>query len=156
HMDLEGAVFVAEDGSELVGFLEASPAEPGRWHVERVHVRPSHRRQGAAKALLRVCAAAARTAGAGHISLEVLTANELGEAVWRRLGFEPVEIVMAQTLDALDLKLGDAPAGPSRASTHVQTDDRASVERAVAQFVPRLDDPAVHDASGGWIRIADP
>jgi len=156
HMDGGGAVFVAEDDDGLVGFVEASAAEPGRWHVETIHVRPSHRRQGAAKALLRACTDAARTAGAGYISLEVLASNEVAEAVWRRLGFEPVEIWMSQSLDALDQRLGDAPAGPSRASTHVQTDDRASVERAVAQFVPRLDEPGIHDASGGWIRIAAP
>jgi ribosomal protein S18 acetylase RimI-like enzyme len=156
HIAGDGAVFVAEDGGSLVGFLEAGAAEPGRWHVETIHVRPERRREGVAKALLRACAAAARKAGAAHVSLEVLAANELGDIVWRRLGFEPVEIVMAQSLDALDLRLGDTAVGPSKASTHVQTDDRVSVERAIAQFVPRLDDPGVHDASSGWITIADP
>jgi ribosomal protein S18 acetylase RimI-like enzyme len=156
HMAGGGAVFVAEDGGELIGFLDADAAEPGRWHVETVHVRPARRRGGVAKALLRACAGAARGQGAGHVSLEVLSSNPVAEAVWRRLGFEPVEILMTQPLDALDARLGDTAAGPSRASTHVQTDDRVSVERAVAQFLPRLDDPAVHDASGGWIRIADP
>jgi hypothetical protein len=86
----------------------------------------------------------------------VLSANEVADVVWRRLGFEPVEVLMAQSLDALDLRLGDEPEGPSRASTHVQTDDRVSVERAVAQFVPRLEDPTVRDATGGWIQIVDP
>jgi hypothetical protein len=38
----------------------------------------------------------------------------------------------------------------------VQSDDRLSVERAIAQFVPRLAEPDVHDAQNGWIRIADP
>ncbi len=156
HIAGGGAAFVAEDGGELVGFLDADAVEAGRWHVETVHVRPSGRRQGVAKALLRACTDAARSAGATYLSLEVLTTNELAEGVWRRLGFEPVEIVMAQPLDALDLRLGNAPAGPSHASTHVQTDDRVSVERAVAQFLPRLDDPTVRDASGGWIRILDP
>jgi hypothetical protein len=46
--------------------------------------------------------------------------------------------------------------GASRASTHVQSDDRTSVERALAQFVPRLESPDVRDAANGWIRIADP
>jgi ribosomal protein S18 acetylase RimI-like enzyme len=157
HMaDGGGAVFAAEDDGELVGFLEAAAPEPARWHVETVHVRAGARRRGVAKELLRACAASAREHGVAHLSLEVLTSNQLAEGVWRRLGFEPVELLMIQSLDALEARLGDAPEGPSRASTHVQTDDRTSVERAVGQFIPRLDDPDVHDASGGWIRIVDP
>jgi len=156
HIAGNGCVLVAEVGSELVAFLEAAAREPGRWHVETVHVRPAHRRRGIAKELLRAFAGAARAAGAAHVSLEVLATNEVAEGVWRRLGFEPVEVVLAQSLDALDLRLGDSPAGPSRASTHVQSDDRVSVERAVSQFVPRLESPTVRDANGGWIRIVDP
>jgi ribosomal protein S18 acetylase RimI-like enzyme len=156
HMKGDGAVFVAEDGGGLVGFLDADAAEPGRWHVETVHVRPAARREGIAKALLREATAAARKDGAEHVSLEVLTTNETAEAVWRRLGFEPVELTMTQTVDAHELRLGDAPAGPSRASTHIQTDDRVSVERAVSQFLPKLPDPSIRDAAGGWIRIVDP
>jgi ribosomal protein S18 acetylase RimI-like enzyme len=156
HMKGDGAVFVAEDDGELVGFIDADAPEPGRWHVETVHVRAGSRRQGIAKALLRAANDAASKAGAKHVSLEVLTSNEIGEAVWRRLGFESVELLMAQSVDALELRLGDAPAGPSRASTHIQTDDRVSVERAVSQFLPKLDDPEVRDATGGWIRIVDP
>ena len=34
-----------------------------------------------------------------------------------------------------------APSGEHRATTHVQTDDEVSVERAVAQFLPRLESP---------------
>jgi ribosomal protein S18 acetylase RimI-like enzyme len=156
HMKGDGAVFVAEDDGELVGFIDADASEPGRWHVETVHVRSHSRRQGIAKALLRAANDAAGKAGAKHVSLEVLTSNEIGEAVWRRLGFEPVELLMTQSVDALELRLGDAPAGPSRGSTHIQTDDRVSVERAVSQFLPKLDDPEVRDATGGWIRIVDP
>jgi ribosomal protein S18 acetylase RimI-like enzyme len=156
HMKGDGCMFVAEDGGEIVGLLEADARQPGRWHVEIVHIRPAYRRRGIAKELLRAFAGAARAAGVAHVSLEVLTANDVAEVVWRRLGFEPVEVLMAQPLDALDLRLGDAPAGPSRASTHVQTDDRVSVERAVSQFVPRLEDPTVRDATGGWIQIVDP
>jgi ribosomal protein S18 acetylase RimI-like enzyme len=151
-----GAVFLAEDDGEAIGMIELAAVEPGRWHVETVHVVPGARRQGVAKALLRAGAAAARAGGAAHLSLEVLTSNEVAEAVWHRLGFVPVEITLAQPLAALEDRLSDSPAGPSRASTHVQTDDRVSVERALGQFVPRLEEPGVHDASGGWIRITDP
>ena len=150
-----GAMFIAEDGDGAAGMLEAQVAEPGRWHVETVYVRERARREGVAKALLHACAAAARAAGATHISLGVLVTNTVGETVWRRLGFEPVELVMAQSLDSLDGRLGNAPAGPSRASIHAKTDDRLSVDRAVAEVVPRLENPAVTDEPGGWIRISN-
>lgn len=150
-----GTVFVAEDDGGVLGMAEAAIVDAGRWHLETVHVRMHARRQGIAKALLHACAREARNGGASHLSLGVLTSNQPAEAVWRRLGFEPVELVMAQSLDALETRLGGAPTGPSRASTHVQTDDRAAVERAIAQFLPRLAAPEVRDATGGWIRIVD-
>src|SRR5262249_58000419 len=46
--------------------------------------------------------------------------------------------------------------GASRGAVHVQSDDDTSVQRAVAQFVPRLAEPNVSAAANGWIRIADP
>ena len=149
-----GSVFVAEDADGAAGMLEARSAEPGRWHVETVHVRERARRQGAAKALLHACSQAARSAGATHMSIGALVTNNLAETVWQRLGFEPVELVLAQELDTLDERLGKAPAGPSHASIHARTGDRVSVDRAVAEVVPRLDNPAVSDEPGGWIRIA--
>jgi len=149
-------VYLAEDDDEIVGLLEASAPAPQGRHVDVVHVRPAGRRRGVATALLRACAADARSQGAEWVSLDVLASNEVARDVWRRLGFDEVELLLAQPLDALERRLADAPAEPSRASTHVQTDDRTSVERALAQFVPRLAAPDVRDAANGWIRIADP
>ena len=151
-----GGVFLAEDEQGALGMLDATAVESTRWHVDTVHVAERARRQGVAKALLAACGRAAREQGATHLSLGVLVTNALAESVWRRLGFEPVELVLAQSLDALDVRLGDVPAGPSRASTHAQTDDRESVERAIAHFVPRLAEVEVRDASNGWIRVVDP
>ena len=61
---------------------------------------------------------------------------------------------MAAPLDVLERRLAEIPVGESRASTHVQSDDSTSVERALAQFVPRLDDPDVSVSDNGWLRIA--
>ncbi len=149
-------VYVAEDDAGIVGALEGSAVGARRWHVDTVHVRPRGRRHGVATALLRTFTADAREHGAEWVSLEVLASNEVAQQVWRKLGFEPVELTLAQPLDALERRLAEEPEGPSRASTHVQSDDRTSVERALAQFVPRLESPDVRDAENGWIRIADP
>jgi ribosomal protein S18 acetylase RimI-like enzyme len=156
--DKEAAEFVylAEDDSTVVGVLEASRAGPKRWHVALVHVRPSARRRGVATALLRECASDAREQGAEWVSLDVLSSNNVARRVWRTLGFDEVELLLSQPLGALERRLAEAPVGASRASTHVQSDDRTSVERALAQFVPRLAAPDVRDATNGWIRIADP
>jgi ribosomal protein S18 acetylase RimI-like enzyme len=156
HEDSAEFVYLAEDDGTVVGVLEASRAGPKRWHVELVHVRRSARRRGVATALLRECASDAREHGAAWVSLNVLASNDLARRVWRTLGFDEVELVLSQPLGALERRLAEAPVGASRASTHVQSDDRTSVERALGQFVPRLEVPDVRDAANGWIRIADP
>ena len=151
-----GAVYLAEDGGGSVGMAYAAPPDRGRAHLTVVHVRPRARRLGVAKALVQACVRELKDRGATRISLDVLETNTVAREVWRRLGFEEVAHVMSAAVDALERRLGDAPLGASRASTHVQTDDRTSVERALAQFVPRLASPEVRDAANGWIRIADP
>jgi ribosomal protein S18 acetylase RimI-like enzyme len=152
----DGAVYLAEDDQGAAGMAYAAPPDRGRAHLTVVHVRPRVRRQGVAKALVRACVQDLKGRGAKRISLDVLETNSRAREVWHRLGFVEVAHVMAAPIDALERHLGDAPVGASRASTHVQSDDRTSVERALAQFVPRLESPDVHDAANGWIRIADP
>ena len=151
-----GAVYLAEEDSGALGMAFALPPDRGRSHLAVVHVRPRARRAGVAKALVLACVRELRERGAKRVSLDVLDTNQRAREVWRRLGFEDVAHVMSAPVDALEERLGEAPVGPSRGSTHVQTDDRTSVERALAQFVPRLESPDVHDAANGWIRIADP
>jgi ribosomal protein S18 acetylase RimI-like enzyme len=151
-----GAFYLAEDDEGVVGMARAAAPVRGRTHITLVHVRPRARRQGVAKALLAACVREMKEKGAILVSLDVLTTNTAARTVWRRLGFEEVQISMATPLDALERRLADVPTGETRASTHVQTDDRASVERALARFVPRLEAPDVRAAPNGWIRIADP
>jgi ribosomal protein S18 acetylase RimI-like enzyme len=154
--DIErGGVFLAADEQGPVAVARIEAAERGRSHVQLVHVRERARGRGIAKALLRECAEVARAQGARFVSLDVVVANERAVAVWRRLGFRERALVMAMPLDALEERLADSPAGEQRASTHVQTDDEVSVERAIAQFVPRLETPQV-SASDSWISVTDP
>jgi ribosomal protein S18 acetylase RimI-like enzyme len=150
-----GGVFLAEDDAGAVGVARIEAAVRGRAHVQLVHVRERGRRRGIAKALLHQCVAHAAEQGARFVSLDVLRSNEQALAVWRRLGFEESQYLMAAPLDRLEQRLARAPVTEQRASTHVQTDDELSVERAIAQFVPRLEAAQV-DASESWIRVIDP
>jgi ribosomal protein S18 acetylase RimI-like enzyme len=150
-----GGVFLAEDDEGPAGVARIEAAVRGRAHVQLVHVRERGRRRGVAKALLRECVAHAREQGARFVTLDVVRSNELGLKVWRRLGFDESAYLMAATIEQLDARLVARVSGAERASTHVQTDDEVSVERAIAQFVPRLEAPQV-TASDSWIRVADP
>jgi len=150
-----GGVFLAEDEQGPVGVARVEAPSHGVARVQLVHVTPRARRQGVAKALLRECAADARARGAEHLSLEVLVTNESAVAVWRRLGFEDTWLGLTTRLAALDRRLDEPERGEARATTHVQADDLVSVERATAQFIPRLEAVDVQ-ANGSWIRVADP
>lgn len=150
-----GAVYVAESDGQLVGVAHVRAPDRGVAHLEWAHVSKESRRQGVIKKLLEQAIRDVKE-GTTLVTLEALKGNEPTLTIWKRLGFEAVEYFMATPLDALEGRLADAPEGPSRASTHVQTDDRTSVERALAAFVPRLESPDVRDAQQGWIRIADP
>ena len=150
-----GGVFLAEDEQGPVGVARVEAPSHGVARVQLVHVTPRARRQGVAKALLRECAADAQARGAEHLSLEVLVTNESAVAVWRRLGFEDTWLGLTTRLAALDRRLDEPERGEARATTHVQADDLVSVERATAQFIPRLEAVDVR-ANGSWIRVADP
>lgn len=151
----KGGVFVAEDGEGPLGVARIEAPVRGRAHVQLVHVRPRGRRQGVAKDLLRQCVADAKERGARFVSLEALSSNETALVVWRRLGFQEYAKFLASPLDALEARLDDAPAGESRATTHAQTDDETSVQRALNQFIPRLEAPEVVTGES-WIRVIDP
>jgi ribosomal protein S18 acetylase RimI-like enzyme len=150
----DGGVFVAEDGGEAVGVARIEAPIRGRAHLQIVYVRPQARRKGIATALLRACAEVARSRGANRVSLTVTAGNTVAREVWRRVGFEEVELRLVSTLDVLDRHLAAPPAGDSLGSTHVQTDDELSVERAITHFVPRLEAPTV-TSNGSWIRVSD-
>jgi ribosomal protein S18 acetylase RimI-like enzyme len=151
-----GAVFIAEDDAGPVGVARLNEPQNGSSHIHLVYVRSRARRQGVTKALLRACAEAARDHGAQTVSLEVLLANDVARTAWQHLGFKDVWVGMAQPLDVLDARLAEAEnAGDWRATTHVQSDDELSVERAVAQFLPRLEAPDVR-SSESWMRVTDP
>jgi ribosomal protein S18 acetylase RimI-like enzyme len=149
-----GGVFIAEDDDGPLGVARIEAPRHGRAHIQLVYVRPRGRRQGVAKALLAQCVADAKARGAGSVTLEVLTSNDVGVTAWRRLGFVEYSTAMGAPVEALELRLAEGPHGESHAATHVQTDDEQSVDRAIAQFIPRLEAPDVH-RNESWVRISD-
>lgn len=151
-----GAAYLAEDDQGPAGMARATGPERRRSNLVLVYVRPRARRRGVAKALVRACVEEVRTKGALRMHLDVLWTNVRAREVWSRLGFEEVALVMAVPTEVLERRLGETPEGPTRAATHVQSDDRVSVERALAQFVPRLEAPDVSAESNGWVRVTDP
>jgi ribosomal-protein-alanine N-acetyltransferase len=149
-----GTVFLAEDGEGAAGVAKSEERDHGAFHIHLVYVRPAARRRGVANALLQECVAQARAVGAPMITLHVLVDNEPARTVWRRLGFRDVSMLMATPVDVVAKRLAPRGEGEHRATTHAQTDDEQSVERAIAQFIPRLEAPDVRRAES-WIRVAD-
>jgi ribosomal protein S18 acetylase RimI-like enzyme len=155
----EGVALIAEDDEGPAGYLWARAPERGTAHVTDAYVRPRARRRGVTKALLRAAIAELRTRDVERVTLDVLTTNTIARSVWERLGFVEVQRLLAAPLGALEDRLAsDAPAA-SFGSIHIQTDDIAAVERAVAQFVPRLGvrsrESRLVASAAGWIAVHD-
>jgi len=88
HVD--AAVFVAEDGGEVVGRLSVQRDQhPASRHVADLGlmVAASHRRQGIGRALLERAVAWARGAGVRKLELHVFPWNEAALALYESVGF---------------------------------------------------------------------
>jgi [ribosomal protein S18]-alanine N-acetyltransferase len=102
-------VLVAEEGGEILGAAFGDIAGPDRpAHVNFVYVEPAARRSGIGRELVLAFVAAASAAGAEHVTLDVDTSNEVGRAVWQRLGFTEYASRLATTLPALAERLEPA------------------------------------------------
>lgn len=83
--------FVAERDGKLMGYAVAS-AVADEAELESVAVLPAARRQGLAWALCSASLAWAARAGASEMWLEVRSASEGAQALYRQLGFVPMGI----------------------------------------------------------------
>ena len=141
-----------------LGMLEARGGRAGPLaRRDRLRRASAARREGVAKALLRACAATRANRGRTQLSLDVLVTNTLGETVWRRLGFEPVELVMAQRSTRSTGASGTLPwdRRARRPMPRPTTAPRSSVRSRSS--CPGSRRPGVHRREqGGWIRIVDP
>jgi ribosomal protein S18 acetylase RimI-like enzyme len=154
----EAVVFLAEDGDEAIGFAALDYRDTRIAELQSIYVRPESRRLGIARALMQQASAAAREHGYDHMTLDVLTTNHDAREVYERLGFAEYQLTLAAPLDELDSRLGGRAGGESFGRVHVQSDDETMVEKAVAQFVPRLGRSAHTEVSqprNGWIEIDD-
>jgi hypothetical protein len=103
-------------------------------------------------------AAMSREHGYDHVELDVLSTNHDALAVYERLGFVEYQQRLVVSLNDLDTRLAGRPTGESFGRVFVQSDDETAVEKAVAQFVPRLGRSAhteVAEPRNGWIEIDD-
>ena len=85
------AVFVAEDGEEIVGRLSiARDAHPASFHVASLGmmVAKGHRRRGVGRALLEQAVEWAREVGISKLELHVFPHNEPAIALYESFGFE--------------------------------------------------------------------
>jgi ribosomal protein S18 acetylase RimI-like enzyme len=156
----EGVALIAEDDGHPVGFVFCVLGDRGRHtaHVTDIYVRPEARRRGIGRQLLAELIQPARDAGLAHVSLEVLVRNSEARRLYERLGFTPVDMFMVAPLGAFAERVGSNERPASYGSLHVQTDDEAGVERAVAQFLPRVGRSEwtnVTPARNGWVTVTD-
>ena len=151
----DGVVLIAEEDDRAVGFTTAD-FRPGRVFVVDLYVREETRKRGVAKALLAGVADTARQRGCTHLELQVESRNDEALTVYRRLGFEEGAKILRVELPALEARLART-RGEGFGAVHVQTDDSGSVERAVAQTMPRFGRHSgwsVDPAPNGWTRVS--
>ena len=144
------ALFLAEQDGEPVGFVTAWLED----HVARIgdlYVAEAGRRHGVGRALVEAVIENLRARGGTYLHVN---ANVDALAFYERLGFreESRNLVLPLEVRAVGL-------GVSFGSIHIQTDDLGGVERAVAQFVPRLPGrsrgSSVTPPHNGWIVVYD-
>jgi ribosomal protein S18 acetylase RimI-like enzyme len=156
----EGIALLAERDGDAVGFATATLRGERYAVLTNLYVRPDARREGVARALVHEVVEGLLGDGVVALELEVLTSNHDAQAVYERWGFEPYMLTLVADAAKLEQRLapGSGSAGRTFGSVHVQTDDRDSVERAVAKFLPRLGRTAGTEVSqprNGWVAIYD-
>jgi [ribosomal protein S18]-alanine N-acetyltransferase len=154
----DSAIFLAEEDGQPLGLLGLDFGRDKIAQVQSVYVRPEARRRRISAALMAEASAMSREHGYDHIELDVLTTNDGALAVYERLGFAEYQRRLAVSLDELDARLGGRAAGESSGRVHVQSDDETLVEKAVAQFIPRLgrsEHTEVKAPRNGWIEVED-
>jgi len=92
----------ADGEAEPVGYLWFAAIDQDRrriGYLYEIRVHPPFRRQGHATGALRAIEALARDLGLAELRLHAFGHNLAAQALYRKLGFEPISIVMRRALD---------------------------------------------------------
>ena len=104
--ELDGAVFVAEEDGDVVGFIcvwaRVPPEDPSEErysaHVSDLVVLPRFRRRGIGRALLARGEAYARERGADRLRIGVLARNQGARRLYLDSGFREVYVLLTKAL----------------------------------------------------------
>jgi ribosomal protein S18 acetylase RimI-like enzyme len=107
EMLVDGLAFVAEEDSEIVGFVLARRKEGTRGLLSDIYVRPQSRRSRHGTELARVAAEALHRRGATHITLSVHVANAPARAAYERWGFRERTLTLEVATEDLRQRLSD-------------------------------------------------
>jgi ribosomal protein S18 acetylase RimI-like enzyme len=104
-VDPGAALFVFEEGGELVGFcsvrVERAPSlatETGRAEIGEIGVREGSRRRGVGRALVEAAERWIGQRGVRRVEVRVASANAEGQGFWRALGFGDLMDVLQRRL----------------------------------------------------------
>jgi ribosomal protein S18 acetylase RimI-like enzyme len=152
-----GLGFVAERDGDIAGFALARLRGPRLGVLADLYVKRDARRGGVAAALVLAAADAVAATGAVHLDLEVQAGNAGARAVYKRWGLSEETLTLGAPIERLRERLAPDRHAVSFASIHVQTDDRPAVERAAAQFAPRIGSKGsrVEGPRNGWTAVYD-
>jgi ribosomal protein S18 acetylase RimI-like enzyme len=96
HLDDDAArdpagIFVAEHEGEIVGYITTwQDREAGIGHIPNIAIDSTFRGQGLGRKLIEHALAHFRGAGLSHAKIETLVQNEVGNHLYRSLGFREV------------------------------------------------------------------
>lgn len=150
-----GVALLANEGAEPLAYLLARYGDhgPTTLYVSDLWVAPQARRRGLARSLLRSAAEDAAERNCTHLVLDVDSRNTAAIAFYEHLGFEEGAKIMRAPLETV--KRESAVAPEDEGAVHVQSDDAAAVDRAIAQYLPRVERGASATVEAGetWTAV---
>ena len=84
-------MLIAREGDDVAGAIACRMVEPGVCEMKRLYVRPAFRGRGLARELANELIADARSQGYRTMLLDTLASMASARALYRDLGFVPVE-----------------------------------------------------------------
>jgi predicted GNAT family acetyltransferase len=105
-----GQLWLWEDAGTTVSLAGVSEASAGVARVGPVYTPPAHRRHGYGAAITAEVSAAALRVGAEHVALYTDLANPTSNAIYQKIGYEPVHDAEVRTFEGPGSGAGPAMA----------------------------------------------